>query len=420
MRRRTGLVAVLAAMGVSILGSRMSFVAIPWLVLVNTDSPTKMGLVAGAEMLPYVLASAVGAPLSDRIGNRRTAIAADLASAAVMVAIAAVATAGFGLLVVLVAVAGGLRGLGDNAKKVMCPPEAARAGVPLVRVATVHDGMSRLAMMVGAAVAGVLISWTGATTAIIVNAVAFVGSALLLLAATRPPTTETGTPGRKPMAKEPYLAALHGGFRHVWRDRIAFGVITMLFGINLFNQASGVVFIPVWAAEVMNSPAAIGLLLGVLSLGAVLGNIAFTVLATRVPRYATFTLGFLLGGPPRFLVLAISDNLAVILTVTFLSGLALASVNPIISAMTIERTPPELHGRVFGLNTAVAWAGIPLGGVLGGWAVQAIGLAPALIVTGGLYLLVALVPVVGYRSWRAIADPPPRPVNDPVAGPARR
>lgn len=428
MRRRAGLVGILTAMGVSILGSRMSFVAIPWLVLVTTDSPTRMGLVAGAEMLPYVLASALGAPLADRIGNRRAAITADLASAVVMIAIAAfAATTGFALLIALVAIAGGLRGFGDNTKKVLVPPEAERAGVPLVRVATVHDGMSRLAMMVGASIAGVLIAWTGASTAIVVNAVAFVGSGLLLAAATRTRAVdaEAGASPKpaavptNPAKKEPYFAALRAGFAHVWRDRIAFGVIAMLFGINLFNQASGVVFIPIWANDVMDSPAAIGAVLGILGLGAVLGNIAFIMLSTRLPRYATFTLGFLIGGPPRFLVLALSDDLVVILAVTFVCGVALASVNPIMSAMTIERTPPELHGRVFGLNTAVAWAGIPLGGVLGGWAVQAVGLESALVLTSILYLAVALVPVVGYRSWRTIAVPhPPPSVDHEVVGPA--
>ena len=56
-------------------------VAIPWLVLITTGSPAKMGLVAGAEMLPYVVSGVLAAPLADRFGLRRTSIVTDLGSA---------------------------------------------------------------------------------------------------------------------------------------------------------------------------------------------------------------------------------------------------------------------------------------------------------------------------------------------------
>jgi len=429
-RDRRGLVAILAANGFAILGSRVSFVAIPWLVLVTTGSPTQMGLVAGAEMLPYVLASSLGAPLADRLGNRRTAIVADFSSVPVMLAIAAGHTAGFSVLIALVAVLGTLRGFGDNAKKVLVPPQAAQAGVAMVRVTAIYDGMSRLTMLIGAPVAGVLVAWAGVSATIVVSGGMFAVGAGLIVALVHHPAPAAGPSGDpsgdqpadqpKPPAKEPYLVALRGGFRHVISDRITFGILAMLFGINLFNQASGAVLIPLWAAEVVQSPTAIGWILGALGLGAVIGNIIFTVLATRAPRYLTFTLGFLIGGPPRFLILGLSDELWLVLAVTFISGLALASVNPIISVLLFERTPPELHARVFGLNTAVAWSGIPFGGLLGGLAAQAFGLDASLVLTGLLYLAVALVPVVGYRSWRVIGrrTPEQQPAEEP--DPAKR
>jgi MFS family permease len=410
-RRRARLIGIVAASGISVLGSRMSFVAIPWLVLVTTGSPTRMGLVAGAEMLPYVLASAMGAPLVDRLGARRTAILADLTSAAAMAALAAYYAVGFAVLVALVAVAGGLRGFGDNSKKVLVPPRAAAAHVPLPRVIATFEAMTKFSMMIGAAVAGVLIAWVGAPAAILVDAGSFVAAAALVLVSTNTTraaatgntaTADTATGRAAPAAKEPYLTALRGGLAHVWGDRITFGIFAMLFGINLFNQAAGVVFVPLWANRVAGSAAAVGITLGALSLGAVLGSIAFTMLVARVPRYAVFTLGFLVGGPPRFFALGLSHNVVTITVVSFLSGVALAAINPTIGTLVIERTPPALHARVFGLNTAVAWAGIPLGGFFGGRAVQSLGLTPALLLSGFLYLAIALVPVVGYRSWRAI------------------
>ena len=50
--RKTPIVALVAAEVVSILGSRMTYLALPWFVLVTTGSPSKMALVLAAEIAP--------------------------------------------------------------------------------------------------------------------------------------------------------------------------------------------------------------------------------------------------------------------------------------------------------------------------------------------------------------------------------
>lgn len=409
MRRRAGLIGLLTAEAVSMVGSRMSLVALPWLVLVTTGNPTLMGLVAAAEMLPFVLAGAFGGPLVDRIGARAVSIVADVGSAAAMAGVALGADGALAPLILLVAIAGALRGVGDTSRKVLSQPMAAAAGTPLVRVTAVYDGIGRLATLLGAPAAGLLIAWFGVATTIWIDAATFAASAVLVATLVRPrPATAdpAAAVAAKEAAREPYLVALRRGVAHLMRDRLAFGVVAMLFALNLFNQAHTVVFIPLWVRDGVGEVAALGLVSGALALGAVLGNVVFTVLATRLPRYLTFTVGFLVGGAPRFIAMGVSDDLVPVLMVTFLSGVAIASVNPIIGVMMLERTPPALQARVFGLATAVSWAGIPLGGLLGGWAVQLIGLSPALLLAGGLYFVVALTPVLGGRTWRELGDRP--------------
>src|SRR5258705_495010 len=75
---RRSFAGLMTAESISLFGSRMTFVAIPWLVLVTTGSATRTGVVALAEMLPYVLASAVGGPLLDRLRPPPPAIPLDL------------------------------------------------------------------------------------------------------------------------------------------------------------------------------------------------------------------------------------------------------------------------------------------------------------------------------------------------------
>src|SRR4051794_30432883 len=154
--RRTPLVGYLVADAISLTGTRISMIAIPWLVLVTTGSPTKTGLVAFAELAPMVAIKAGAGPVIDRVGARRIAIGCDVTSAAVVALIPLLHVAHaltFTALLVLVAAAGALRGPGDGAKSAFIPALAEHAAVPLERVTGLAGAIERSATFVGAAVA---------------------------------------------------------------------------------------------------------------------------------------------------------------------------------------------------------------------------------------------------------------------------
>ena len=79
MSARTPLYGWLTAEAISLTGTRVSMVALPWFVLTTTGSATKTGLVALAEMLPLVVLKVLGGPVIDRVGARRVAITCDAA-----------------------------------------------------------------------------------------------------------------------------------------------------------------------------------------------------------------------------------------------------------------------------------------------------------------------------------------------------
>ncbi|MDO3705291.1 MFS transporter [Micromonospora sp. C28SCA-DRY-2] len=390
MTPRRELVTLVTADLISNLGSRISVVAIPWLVLETTGSPAKMGLVAFAETLPYLLSSALATPWADRIGLRRTSILADLASAALMVAVALTPWLGFGALVALVAVVGGLRGIGDRVKHVLFRPAAEAAGVRLIRLTSVYDGLGRLVTLSGAAAGGLLVWWFGVTGAILIDAATFGVCALLIGALVRPPAASA-----TPAQPEGYLRALAGGFRYLGRDRTLLSMLLVIAALNMVANASIAVYIPLWVADVLGNPAGLGLVLGAFSAGALLGNLLFTVLGPRLPRYLTFVAGALLSGTPRLVALALSEELPVVLVVTFLSGIGIAAVNPLLGVALYERVPAELQTRVIGLAGSLGFVGLPVGALLGGWSVAAFGLGPALLAMAAACLLVTLLPLSG-------------------------
>lgn len=403
MNRKAGLAGLLIATTLSLLGSRMTMVALPWLVLVTTNSPGKTGIVGAVELLPYVLACALGGPLIDRIGGRRVSVIADAASMVVIGAIPLLADTeqlSFPALLGLVAVAGLLRGLGDTAKHgAMFPQTVAQSGTEMTRAASLVDGLSRGAGMIGVVLAGALITWIGgAANVLLFDALSFGLCALIIGLFVR-------VPGRVEAEEhEPYLQALKGGVAFVRSDLLILGLCVMVAITNTLDQASSAVLTPLWAREIYGSAVGIGIVGASFGAGAVLGNIVFTIFAPRLPRWSLYSVGFLIAGGPRFAVLAFGAPTWLLIANGVLDGLAIAAINPILGAVFYERIPMHLQARAQGLLSAVAYAGMPLGALLGGW-LGGFGAKPALLITGALYLLATLMPFFG-KVWREMDDRP--------------
>lgn len=418
MRRRTGLIALLTATTISVLGSRMTAVAVPWLVLSSTGSAALTGVTAAAGLLPYAIASGLIGPLVDRIGSRRVSVAADAASAVVVGAIPVMHAAGhlpFGLLLALVAVAGVLRGCGDTAKNgAILPQSIAESGIDTTRVTSLDDGLTRAGGMLGTIGAGGLIVWLGgATDVIVADALSFAICALMVATLVRvggPIETHDEEPER-------YVSALRSGLAYVRSDRLALGITLMLFVTNLLDQAYSAVLVPLWAHDVYRSPVGIGLISASAGIGALVGSVVYTALAPRLPRWAPFTIGFIVAGAPKFLVLGLGASVGPIVVVGFFSGVAVCVLNPILGAVILERVPGRMLARVNGLGIAVSIAGTPVGALLGGW-LGGYGARLALLIVGGTYGLATLTPFFG-RFWRQMDDRPPlvAPVPELVGEP---
>ena len=75
--RDRGLLALFASETISVTGSQMTWVALPWFVLTTTHSPGKMVLVLLSESLGLILLGLPGGTLLTKLGSRRTMILAD-------------------------------------------------------------------------------------------------------------------------------------------------------------------------------------------------------------------------------------------------------------------------------------------------------------------------------------------------------
>lgn len=378
--------------------------AIPWFVLLTTGSPTKTGLAAFCELAPFVVVQAVGGPAVDRVGPRRVAVLTDFAAAVFVAAIPLLYISdrlSFAALLGALALSGAVRGAGDSARLVLLPGTVEPSGMSLERATGIYDGVNRTTSMIGAPLSGLLLAVLSAPWVIAIDALTFLISSVVI--AWLVPASADPTRGAKD-GDAPYLRRLVEGARFLRADRLLMAIAAMVFATNLLDMAMSSVLLPVWVDERIGDPVALGLIAAALGLGAVIGNAAAAWLGQRLPRRLTYAWGFVIGGAPRFVALAIAMTMSPVLAVTLVSGLAVGVINPILGAVEYERVPRQLQARVLGFIGAVAWAGLPLGGLVGGVLVSWLGLTNALLCAAAVYLAITLTPFV-FPAWRAMDRP---------------
>jgi len=411
---RVALSSLVAAHAISQTGNVVTAFAVPFYVLGLGGSGAEVGLAAAFATAPVIIGGPLGGVVVDRVGHRRAAIVADLVSGASVLAMPVLAlTVGlpFWALLALVFVGGLLDSPGQTARRVMLPALTERAGVRIERSVGLLDGSERFAKLIGASIAGLLVAAVGPVASLFVNAATFAVSAALtgaLVPASGP--ARTGSPNPRDDhptdatdATEPtrasYRSDLVEGARFVVRDPLMRLIVALVLVTNLLDAARGSTLLPLYANDRLGGAAALGLLVATMGGCALAGNVAFGFVAHRVPRRLTFVACFTLAGGPSSLAFALGAPLPVLVAATALSGLAAGALNPILGTVQLERTPEHLRGRVFGLVTAGAWAGIPAGALLGGVAADTIGLTVAFGIVAVVYTTVTLAPLTG-GHWR--------------------
>ncbi|MGW6876948.1 MFS transporter [Streptomyces xanthophaeus] len=396
--------AVLAANAISIAGSSLTLIGVPWFVLQTTGSAGRAGVVAFCATLPVVVAALVGGPVIDRIGRRRVSAASDLVCAVSVGAIPLLHHAGlleFWMLCALMAVGGLVHTPGLTARAVLLPDLAAHAGTTVTRAAGLYDAVSRGARMVGAALSGLLIAAFGAETVLLLDAATFAASALLVTAFLRGVPAAEPRRGRGKVSFASYRAELAEGWLFLTRARLLLGVTVMVMMTNGLDQGWSSVLLPVHGRENLGGATSLGLMISLFGGSALLGALFYGAWGERFPRRAVFTAAFLVSGATRYVVAALTDTTLPLAVTMALAGLGAGMLNPILTTLTYEQVPEELRSRVSGVATAGCELTMPLGGLAAGLLLDGFGVAKALLLFGGAYLLTTLAPLV-FPAWRGM------------------
>jgi len=310
------------------------------------------------------------------------------------------------------ALMGAVRGPSDGAKNALVPVIAEQGDLPLERITGVMGAIERLGGTVGAAAAGAVVAVIGAPQALLVNAVTFAVAAVCISHGV--PSTKV-TPSQKDSPVPDASATSYGrqlleGWRFLRGDSVLVGITVMVAMTNLLDQAWTAVLLPVWAHATGHGAGAVGLVLAAMAGPSILGALIAAAIGERLPRLFIYVAGFLIAGLPRFTLFAFDVPLPALVVVLATCGFVSGFINPILGAVSFERIPRHLVGRVSALKTSLCWSLIPFGGLVGGVLSAFIGWRAATLAVGVAYFLVTLMPLVR-KSFREFSK---RPADEPV------
>jgi MFS family permease len=362
---------------VSFAGTMITFVAVPFQVFRLTHSSLAVGLLGIAELVPMLALAFVGGALADARDRRRMVQLTELGLAAASVALClnALAPSPQLWIVYLAAAAmSGLDALQRPSLDAMIPRLVAKADVGAA--AALSALIMTVGMVLGPALAGVLITTTTLWFAYLVDVVTFAGSLLALRAmrAMRPPEG----------AEPPSIRRIAEGLRYARGRQELLG--SYLVDINAMFFGMPMALFPALAATRFGGPGVLGLLYAAPAAG------AFVVSATsgwssRVRRHG---LAILLSAAVWGLaIIGFGLTHSRLAALAFLAAAGAGDMCSGIFRSTLwnQTIPDQLRGRLAGIELISYSSGPALGNVEAG-TVAAMTTPATSVVAGGVLCIV--------------------------------
>jgi MFS family permease len=392
--RDRSLVALLTAELISTTGGQMTWLALPWFVLVTTGSATKTTFVVAAEVIGLALLGVPGGRMLGRIGARRTMIFCDGARAPLMTIIPVLHWTGGLSFAILLAVAFALGALSAPyfaAQKVIVPELLGEDEERITEANALFQAATRTTMLAGPALGGLLIGFIGATSVLLLDAASYLVAVTIVA---------VFVPQRPPAVQEEEHRSVRAGFRFIVRDRL----LRLWWPAFALGDAAWTAFfiaVPVLVLTRFGHHAWIaGWLIASFGVGALLGNVvAFRFLARRFDGLRIIAL-FVLGQAAPLWLLWLKLPAAGLSALILTSGIANGLVNPSLHAIMTLRVPAPLRPNVL-TTSMVGWAVVnPLGLFVTGPVLDAFGTTPVLV--GFAAIQTAMMAVVGLASLREL------------------
>lgn len=391
--------------GVSFVGDQITLIALPLTaVLALHASAGQMGALTTVALVPNLIFSLhAGSWVDRRAGRRQVMLWADvgrgLLIATVPLAYALhdltwahlyIVAFGTGTLTVFFFVAFG------GFFQTIVPRE------DYVAANSLTHGSRAFSFLAGTSLGGVLVQLLRGPYALALDAGSFAWSAFFLGRVDAPDPPQEREDGGGVLA----------GARWIRRNGIIRAELLGVATLNLFNFMFFALFLLYATRYLHVRPATLGIVLGVASVGTVLGSFVTGRISRRIGLGPAFLAGCFLFPAPLVLIPAAGGPHWLVVTFLFVaecvSGFGLMLLDILAGAMMAGVIPPSLRSRVSGafalVNNGVRPLGTALGGVLG----TALGIRPTLwVATLGALLGLAWLLPSPIRTLRDVPDEAP-------------
>jgi len=382
MWRNRSILGLIAAELVSLTGSSMTFVALPWFVLVTTGSPAKLGWVMAAQLAPLAIFGIPAGSVIGRLGAKRTMLVSDAARGPLMLVLPVLVWTGrltFPAILVVAFAIGFFTAPYFSSSRLVIPEAVGDDERGVAEVNAVLGGANTLTQIAGPALAGVLISATSPSVVLVVDAATYVFSFLTIAIVVRA--------GKRVDATEESEGLL-AGLRYLMRDPLLGPLLVVACFLNLVIDGL-IVGINALGYFQYSSPRVAGLLICSFGVGSLLGALVAQQLVQKVDLLKLAAVGILIMPLPLWaLGVKMPWEAAIFVLAAFALGGPLVNA-PVLGILTTK--PPEaLRPKVMtAVMTLAAGAG-PLGFLAAGQALRVISLQTLFLVIAGLLTVISI------------------------------
>ena len=378
----------------SVAGDRLALVALTLLVYDRTKSPLLAAVTYAAGYLPWVIGGLFLADVADRRPRRSVMVVCDLVRAG-LVALMAVPHVPLWVLVALLFLTTMFAPPFESARAAILPDIL--AGEQYVLGTAVIHTTFYTAQVIGAVGGGVAVAVVGVRPSLVIDAVTFVLSALLVRLGIHARSAPS-PPAEPDSARQSPLARMRDGFRLVFGDEALRTLVLFAWLVAFYTIPEGIA--APYAARLGGGPVATGLVLA--------STVAsLTVVIPLFSRFVRPRLRVDLMGPLAVLtcgtlvLTALQPGLAASLVIFSLS--AAFGVYQIATNTTfVVRVPNERRSQAFGIASMGLIVAQGLAFMAAGAAAEVITPAAVIAIGGAIGAVVAIVLTL---RWRHVSPP---------------
>jgi MFS family permease len=353
----------------------MTFVALPWFVLVTSGSPTRMTVVLTAEVLPMALFGIPSGTLVGRLGARTTMLVSDALRAPLIVLVPLLHWTGhlsFGALIAIVFLVGVFTAPYISAQRTIIPELFGDDETLVAKASGLFGGATQLPIVIGPAIAGVLIAVFGAPAVLVVDGATFLFAFVVVFALVQA--------GRRVPVDEEHRGIL-AGVRYLAKDRL---LGPMSLTLVLLDGASGAiaVAVPLLAfTRYHRDPHIAGLIFTSFGIGAIVGSVLVVKLLDHISPLRLAGVGVVCATLPLWIV-ALDVSWPVACAAVVACGVFVPWVNAPFLGLLTTRPPAALRAKVMTAVLTISGLGSPLGRLAVGPVYRSAG-------NGGVWVLIA-------------------------------